>query len=319
MTTPGTESGREHMVTSEAEGKYVPAANGCWARTRPGFRGTNKTRRRCLSLWSPGSAGEMDRVNAVHQVAINAMRENKVGVEAAIIISRVVRKGLTEKVASEQRRRGEGSRPFRHLGGERSKRRWRTAPRPWGRRTPGLQGGQCDQRDMEEEMSSEKWLGVRLGEEHWRNLGLHTRGVGGSKEGLWAEGYSGPAGKGSRAEQFSAHKLPLPNPPGSFHVQAKVPTVFQKPIGAMPVKLTLSACLDIPSRVIQDLRTAEVHVQILTHNKHSSYVQSPESGVSCYRIRFWWVTFLNWVMRQREEWLSFYWRAEWQLRTEQEL
>ena len=40
--------------------------------------------------------------------------ENKVGVEAAIIISRVVRKGHTEKVASEQRRRGEGSQPFRH-------------------------------------------------------------------------------------------------------------------------------------------------------------------------------------------------------------
>lgn len=88
MTTPVTQSGREHMVTSEVEGKYVPAANGCWARTHPGFKGTNKTHRRCLSLWSPGSAGEMERVNAVDQVAINAMRENKVGVEAAIIISR---------------------------------------------------------------------------------------------------------------------------------------------------------------------------------------------------------------------------------------
>lgn len=102
------------MVTSEVEGKYVPTANGCWARTRPGFKGTNKTHRRCLSLWSLGAAGEMDRVNAVGQVAINAMRENKVGVEAAIIISRVVRKGHTEKVASEQRRRGEGNQPFRH-------------------------------------------------------------------------------------------------------------------------------------------------------------------------------------------------------------
>lgn len=91
----------EHMVTSEVEGKHAPAANGCWARTRPGFKGTNRTHRRCLSLWSLGSAGEMDRVNAADRVAINAMRENKVGMEAAIIINRVVREGHVGKVTPE--------------------------------------------------------------------------------------------------------------------------------------------------------------------------------------------------------------------------
>lgn len=91
----------EHMVTSEVEGKHALAANGCWARTRPGFKGTNRTHRRCLSLRSRGSTGEMDRVNAADRVAINAMRENKEGMEAAIIINRVVREGHVGKVTSE--------------------------------------------------------------------------------------------------------------------------------------------------------------------------------------------------------------------------
>lgn len=43
----------------------------------------------------------MDRANAVDQVAINAARENKVRMEAAIIINRVVREGHVGKATSE--------------------------------------------------------------------------------------------------------------------------------------------------------------------------------------------------------------------------
>lgn len=78
------------------------------------------------------------------------------------------------------------------------------------------------------------------------------------------------------AEQSNSLLTPRPTPRGSFRAQAKVPPAFQKPTGAMPVKLTLPAFLDIASRVIQGLGTAEVHVQ--TRNKHSSRFQSPEWG-----------------------------------------
>ena len=49
------------------------------------------------------------------------------------------------------------------------------------------------------------------------------------------------------AEQSNSLLTPRPMPRGSFRAQAKVPPAFQKPTGAMPVKLTLSARYSIQS------------------------------------------------------------------------
>ena len=38
---------------------------------------TNKTQRKCLSLWSPCSRGKKDRAHTVGQLAINTMKKNK--------------------------------------------------------------------------------------------------------------------------------------------------------------------------------------------------------------------------------------------------